>query len=154
MRILIVEDDPISSRLLQVILSVYGNLSTVENGEAAVYAFVRAWRKRKPYDLICMDIMMPKMNGIDALKHIRRIEESNGIPRNQRVKVIMLTALDDTASVTEAFFEGGATAYLVKPLDRAKLLKEFENLGLLQAQNRSAPSSANDQKYPLKINPE
>jgi two-component system chemotaxis response regulator CheY len=121
------------SRLLQVVLTAYGDFRAVADGEAAVYAFVQAWRQRRPYDLICMDIMMPKMNGIDALKHIRHIEESNGIPVNRRVKVIMLTGLDDTTSVTEAFFEGGATAYLVKPLDKNKLIKELENLNLLHA---------------------
>ena len=131
MRILIVEDDLLSARLLEAILSKYGTLRMAENGEAAVYAFVQAWRQGKPFDLICMDIMMPEMNGIDALKHIRQLETDNKIPDHQQAKVIMITALDDPEVVTEAFFHGEATSYLVKPLNKNKLAKELENLGLL-----------------------
>ena len=129
MRILIVEDDLVSRSLLDKILSAYGDLKVVEDGEAAVYAFVKAWRQGQPYDLICMDIMMPKISGIDALKYIRQIEMSNSISDDRRAKVIMISSLDDTETMTEAFFKGDATSYLVKPLKKVKVAQELENLG-------------------------
>ncbi len=69
-----------------------------------------AWRKEQPYDLLCMDIMMPVMDGHEALLKIREMEKSLGIFGPEEVKVIMLSALDDAKTVMKAYYKGGATS--------------------------------------------
>ncbi|HEQ70989.1 MAG TPA: response regulator [Spirochaetia bacterium] len=130
MRILIVEDDFGSRKLLQNLLSVYGECDIAVDGEEAVDAFKLAWKEKSPYALICMDIMMPKINGQEALKLIREYERQHDIKPSEEVKVIMTTVLDDPKNVIEALYKGGASAYIVKPIEKEKLIKEIEELGL------------------------
>ena len=131
MRFLIVEDDFGSRRLLQALLKKYGNSDVVVDGEEALEAFRLSWEENDPYDAIFLDIMMPKMDGQEALREIRKIEEEMGVKPVDEVKVIMTTALEDPKNVVEAYHKGGATAYLVKPIDREKLDEEMKNLGIL-----------------------
>lgn len=83
-----------------------------------VKAFKAAWKEGDPYDLICMDIMMPAMNGHESLKMIRDLEKEMGIVGSTEARVIMVTALEDPKNVIEAFYREGATSYLVKPVTR------------------------------------
>ncbi len=134
MRTLIAEDDFIARKYLKEIMSPYGDCDVVVDGEEAVQAFRLAWQEKKPYDLICLDIMMPKMDGQEALKQIREIEKSIGIKGSAEVKVIMITALSDPKNVFEAYYKGGATSYIVKPIDRAKLIEELRSFNLIQGE--------------------
>lgn len=136
MRILIVEDDFVARRALKDILSSYGECDIVVDGEEAVQAFRLAWEEFHPYDLVCMDIMMPKMNGQEALRKIREFEKEIGIEGAKEVKVIMITALDDPKNVIEAYYRGGATSYIVKPIEKKKLLKEIQSFGLISIENK------------------
>lgn len=131
MKCLIVEDDFISRRILKELLSPYCESDTVVNGEEAVVAFRMAHESKRPYDLICMDIMMPGVDGIEALKQIRTHEKETGIPAQFEVKVIMTTALDDPKTVIESFYKGGATSYLVKPISKQNLVRELRFFGLV-----------------------
>lgn len=131
MKILIAEDDDTSRMIIKKILQRFGTCSTVMDGAEAVEAFKAAWKDDEPYDLICLDIMMPDTDGQEALKQIRCLERQMGIRGRQEVKVIMLTALDDPHSVVDAFYRGGATSYLVKPIEMDKLMTELKQLGLL-----------------------
>lgn len=132
MKILIVEDDFISRRILKEILSSYGDCDIVVDGDEAVRAFRLAREEGEPYDLICMDIMMPNMDGQEALKHIRDIEKAAGVRGSAEVKVVMITALDDPKTVFHAYYRGGATSYIVKPIERDKLIQEIRTLGLVR----------------------
>ena len=117
MKCLIVEDEFTSRKLLQVYLSDYGNCFVAVNGHEAVEAFREALEENEPYDLICLDIMMPEMDGHETLKAIRRIESEHGIAGLDGVKVIMTTALEDSKDVMGAF-KSGCEAYLVKPVEK------------------------------------
>lgn len=131
MKALVVEDDFASRKLLQKILSPYGEVDIAVNGLEAIDAFSRALGESSPYDLVCMDIMMPEMDGQAALKRIRAIEREQRIPPLQEAKVIMTTALDDPKNVVEAYYKGGATSYVPKPIDKQMLLHLLKNLGLI-----------------------
>ena len=76
MRVLIVEDDFVSRKILHNILLDYGECDIAADGKEAVEAFKLALDDNTPYDLICMDIMMPRMNGQEALLQIQLL------PRN------------------------------------------------------------------------
>lgn len=132
MKCLIVEDDFISRRILKELLAPYFECDIAINGEEAVASFKLAHGGRHPYDLICMDIMMPGIDGQEALRQIRELERSMDIPPKFEVKIIMTTALDDPRNVVKAYYQGGATSYLAKPISRQRLMSELRALNLLK----------------------
>ncbi len=128
MNILVVEDDMVSRKFMMKFLSKYGECQAAEDGEQAVEMYKEATQKENPYNLICMDIMMPKMNGYETLKQIREFEEEQGINGTQEAKVIMTSGMDACTNVTKAF-ELGCVAYTSKPIDFIQfdgLLKELQ----------------------------
>jgi len=130
MRTLIVEDDFTSRLLLQSFLSQYGECHIAVNGKEAVTAFRAAQESRQRYDLICMDIMMPEMDGQAAVKEIRALEEAGGTLSTTGAKIIMTTALDDVKNVVQSF-QALCDAYLFKPIDTGKLLGHIRDLHLV-----------------------
>ncbi len=132
MNILVVEDDFISRRLLCRYLEKTGECDVAINGNEAVTAVHEAIDNGEPYDLICLDIMMPGMGGQEALTAIRKLESEHGMHVGQGSRVIMTTALEDHATIRRAF-NATADGYVVKPIEKVKLFKLLEELGLLSA---------------------
>jgi two-component system chemotaxis response regulator CheY len=135
MRMLIAEDDFTSRRILQIILEPYGHVDIAVDGEEVLEAFQMALDKGVPYDLICLDIMMPKMDGREALKKIREIEEKHYIigkkeKSKNNVKIIITTALDDPKSIIGSF-DDQCEAYIVKPVYKADLIDKIKELNLI-----------------------
>jgi two-component system chemotaxis response regulator CheY len=130
MKILIVEDDLVSRKFLSKFLSKYGAVDVVVDGIEALDAYLLAIKDDEPYDLICLDIMMPKVDGVKVLKAIRDFETAKSFAPEKRVKVIMTTALQDTQLVQQSF-EVGCEAYAAKPIDTSKFLEVMEKLCLL-----------------------
>jgi len=131
MKTLIVEDDFLARALLSTLLSEYGICHVAVNGREALDAIERAFADEDPYDLICFDIMMPVMNGQEALLELRKMEMEKGLTGQDATKVIMITAIDDSKNVMTAFRQGQCEAYLTKPLDRHKLIGHIKSLGLI-----------------------
>lgn len=128
MKILIAEDDFASRKFMLRFFEKYGECDVTVDGKEAVEAYKMAIECGEPYDLICLDIMMPEMDGHQALRAIRKIEEESGVAEDKRVKIVMTTALSETRHVTKAF-ENGCTAYAGKPINQDKLeamLKKFK----------------------------
>lgn len=136
-RILVVEDDFGSRRMMQKLLEEYGSVDVVVDGEEAVSAIKMATMEKIPYDVIFLDIMMPKMDGQEALKQIRAYEKEIGVSPIHEVKVIMTTVLEDPKNVIEAYFKGGATTYIVKPVDRLKIRSELAKFGIKPAMTQN-----------------
>ncbi len=130
MRTLIVEDDFLSRKILSRMLTPYGECDIAVDGKEGAEAFKNALHKNKPYHLICMDIMMPNVNGTEAVKYIRRREQKTGINPSDEVKIIMTTAIEDPKLVFKSL-KSGATAYMVKPIDKASLLEQLQVFGLI-----------------------
>lgn len=130
MKILLAEDDFVTRKFMNNFLSKYGECDVTVDGMEAVDAFMMALEDGEPYDLICLDIMMPVMDGYQALVGIRNLEKEQNIPENQAVKVIMTTALNDEKNVKMAF-ELGATIYSGKPLDQGRFEQALKKLGLI-----------------------
>ena len=127
MKILIAEDDLVSRKLMYKLLAPYGECDMVVDGMEALDAYFMSMKDEEPYDLICLDIMMPKVDGVKVLKAIRDWESQKGF-KGQPVKVIMTTALAEADYVRSAF-EIGCDAYAAKPIDTAKLLEVIGKLG-------------------------
>jgi two-component system chemotaxis response regulator CheY len=133
-RILIVEDDPASRGLMQVLLAEYGLCSYACNGVEAVEAFTRALDAGEPFALVCLDIMMPEMDGLEALKQMREVENTHGIEEARRVKVIMTTTASQQAKTMKAFHYG-CNGYLLKPISKEVLIAEMNKLPLRRSNN-------------------
>lgn len=131
MKTLIVEDDQTSRFLLEQILSPYGPCAIAVNGKEAVDAYLKAMLAGAQYDLICLDIMMPEMDGQAVVKTIREMEETQGILSPDGVKIIMTTALEDPKNVVQAF-KSLCDFYLIKPINKGKLLGCIRSLGLIK----------------------
>jgi two-component system, chemotaxis family, chemotaxis protein CheY len=136
-KILVVEDDFGSRRMMQKLLEEYGPVDVVVDGEEAVSAFKLATGEKAPYDVVFLDIMMPKMDGQEALKLIRAFEKECGVSPVNEAKVITTTVLEDPKNVIEAYFKGGATTYIVKPVDRLKIRSELSKLGIKPVEPRN-----------------
>ncbi|MDF2908989.1 MAG: response regulator receiver protein [Herbinix sp.] len=128
MKVLIAEDDFASRKFMLRFLSKYGECDITVDGLEAVEAFTMALEENEGYNLVCLDIMMPGLDGYQALKKIREIEKEKLVPEEKAVKIIMTTALNEGKNVTKAF-DLGCTAYAGKPIDQDKfenVLRKFE----------------------------
>ena len=129
MRVLVVEDDFISRRLLCRYLQAYAECDVAVNGNEAVGAFKQVLMADERYDLVCLDIMMPGMDGQETLKRLRALEQEHGVTDAERAHVIMTTALEDQDNVMAAF-TNACDGYVVKPIEKKKFLETLQSIGL------------------------
>jgi len=112
--LLLVEDDLINQRLTLMILENQGySVEVANNGLVAVEKF-----KSSPFDLILMDVQMPVMNGLEATREIRRIENTLG--SSPRVMIYALTAnaqIQDRKNCVDVGMDG----FINKPFNMEKL---------------------------------
>jgi two-component system chemotaxis response regulator CheY len=132
MRILVVEDDYISRRLLCRYLEPFGECEEAVNGNEAVDAIRRALASDEYFDLICLDIMMPGMDGHQALLIIRQLEAENGMPLGRGAKVIMTSAMEDNQCIMQAL-NASADGYVVKPIEKRSFIETLKETGLILA---------------------
>ena len=115
-RILIVDDEEKNRRLLETLLrSDYETRSAADGMEA-----LDTVREFRP-DLVLLDVMMPRLNGFDTTRELKRDPDTKNIP------VVLLTSLDDRASRLHGL-AAGAEEFLTKPIDRAELQVRVRNL--------------------------
>ena len=114
MKILIVEDEKISQKKMEIIMSKYGCCHLVANGAIAVDMFQQAWNEKAPFDIITLDITLHEMSGTEVLLQIRELEDAMKLPFSLKVKVIMVTSHTDKDNITTCI-TCGANDYLVKP---------------------------------------
>ena len=98
---------------------------TAENGVQAIEVV-----EKEEIHLVLLDIMMPVMDGYQALVGIRNLEKAHNVPEEKQAKVIMATALNDEKNVKMAF-ELGCTVYSGKPIDQAKFEQALQKLGMI-----------------------
>lgn len=123
MRVLIADDDFVNRRFLERIFSQYGEVVSVDNGMSAVDEASKSMEEREFFDLICLDIMMTRLDGYKTLEAIREAEHQYQVYDESRAKVIMISALDevvlDNIQVCDDY-----DAYMCKPI----MLEKFETL--------------------------
>lgn len=103
-KVFLVDDDPLLVRMYQKKLETDGyEVSTASNGEDALSSIPKAHP-----DLVLLDVMMPKMNGLETLEKLKADESTKKIP------VIMLTNVSSKDATTDKAMELGAATYLVK----------------------------------------
>jgi len=100
--------------------------------------FLAAKAEGRPLDLILLDIMMPEMDGQEALTQIRTLEAQAGLSLKEEVKVVMVTAMGDWDNAL-AGFKKGAVEYLVKPIQANRVAKVMESMGFTKDETPPNP---------------
>lgn len=122
--VLVAEDNEINALLMRSLLTRLGHSAVIAtNGDEALESWLASESAGTPYDLVLMDIQMPKLDGIETTRQIRAREAG----RRARTPILALTAntlVDDRY----ACFEAGMDGFLVKPLDREKLEDALKGL--------------------------
>jgi PAS domain S-box-containing protein len=119
-RILLAEDHPINRRVVELILGGLDvDLTCVENGQEAVDAY-----RRQRFDLILMDMQMPVMDGLTAIREIRALERKAG---DAPTPIYSLTA-NAMPEHAEASRQAGADAHLTKPITAEALIAAVETV--------------------------
>lgn len=129
MKILILEPDYSGRKFMVSSMSAYGECDVTIDDMETVNVFMAALDKGEPYDLICLDVMKPATDGYRTLKVIRDIEKQHGIEDGDRVKIIMMIAINEQKNMRKVF-EMGYTVYCVKPVDSDKLKNVLKKLKL------------------------
>ena len=130
MKMLVMEDEFVSRSVMTEILAPYGEVIAAENGREALEKFQAALQSPNRFDVVFLDIMVPEMTGQDVLKNIREMEQQHGVFALAGAKVVMTTALGDFANV-KAAFKHQCEAYLIKPIDREKVISTLQGLGMI-----------------------
>jgi PAS domain S-box-containing protein len=123
--ILVAEDNEINALLMRSLLGRLGHHAVITtNGEEALESWLAADSAGAPYDLVLMDIQMPKLDGIETAKRIRTREAGQRVRRTPILALTANTLVEDRY----ACFEAGMDGFLVKPLDRDKLADALTGL--------------------------
>ncbi len=121
-KVLLVEDNIINEKVARVSLERIGHsVDSAENGLIAIEMY-----RNNQYDLILMDLQMPVMDGFVATKEIRELEKQRGVPANERIKIVALTA-NTTEADRKRCFDAGMDDYIAKPFNHAELLRVLES---------------------------
>lgn len=131
MRVLIADDDFVNRKFLEKILKEYGEVIGVDNGMSAVEEAVKALEEKNGFDLICLDIMMTRLDGYKTLEAIREAENKLETSEKTRAKVIMISALDevvlDSIQVCDDY-----DAYICKPIVMDKFEALLSKMGFVK----------------------
>lgn len=128
MKLLIIDDDVESCRLLEKRLERYGADIYVADGRTACDMFRAAQQKGAPFDVIFLDIVMPGVDGHEILVRIREWEEQHLGPDDERAKVVMVSAMKDTKNIFASVKEG-CDEYMTKPIRRQGVIDVMQKLG-------------------------
>ena len=124
LRVLLAEDNLINQRLVAMLLRFMGHqIDVVDDGQQALNAL-----EIKPYDVVLMDVMMPNLDGVSALRRILADARAG----KKRPPVIMVTA-HAAASDREQLLKAGASGYVPKPVAAEVLKAEIERVIASQA---------------------
>lgn len=130
LRILIADDELVSRNKMQKLMDKIGECLAVESGKEALTVFQLAFLAGKPFHLVMLDIVMPEMDGIEALMEIRAFEEGKKIPQEKRVKAIMVTAHSDKKTILKCI-RAGCDDYIKKPFKKEMIIKKMLKQGLI-----------------------
>ena len=128
-KILLVEDEFTSRSILHSFLSPLGEVDIAVSGNSALTAVENTVKNNQPYELIFLDIMLPELDGITALKKIREVETQYGLNEHTRSKIIMTSSHTDKNVILKAD-RSGCTSYMIKPIDKTRLYNEIRIHGI------------------------
>jgi len=145
MKTLIVDDVQANCRVLRGLLTPFGPCETAATGREAIDAFQSAWKAGSPFQLVCLDIMLPDFDGLQILEVIRKMEEAMKIEERQRAVVVMITAAGDIGFQVRAR-DLQCDGYLQKPIFRKDLIATLKRANLIA--DKPMPPVADTHMHP------
>lgn len=130
MKILVAEDDEANRKFLTKLLSKFGDVTVVGDGFQAVKHYMQALDERAPYHLVCLDVMMPKIDGYKALDAIRDIEGKYALIEGERARIVMISALDE-GGFDEERAGNLYDCYMSKPIDILEFEMNLKRMGMI-----------------------
>lgn len=127
MKVLIIDDEKISRKVLLKQMEGVGDCTAVDNSRKGLEMVEKSLSGQTPYDLITMDVSMPKMDGRMLLKRIREKEKELNIKKRDRIKIIMVTSRMNISTIKECIGLG-CDGYLSKPVNRYQLFTSLAKL--------------------------
>lgn len=133
LRILIVDDSTSARYQVAQHLAEYGSCEQARDGLEAVALVESSLTEEEPFDLIVMDVEMPRLNGIEAVRRINDLFESHAVPEEKRSRIIMLSSHGDAGRVLKAQYDAGADLYVTKPFKPETLIQAMASLDLVNS---------------------
>jgi two-component system chemotaxis response regulator CheY len=131
-RFLIVDDQEINRYMLQAFLNDYAVCKCAANGKEGLRLFENALLERKPFDLVCVDLMMPEMNGIALIKKIKELEKAHEGFDVLKTKIFVITASESMWDKADLLMDHLCEDYINKPFNRENLVTSLRNNGLIK----------------------
>ncbi len=131
MRLLIVEDDESTGKLLGKLLRDVGECQYATNEKEAMNKYRQLNQEGRPFDLVCLDIMLSDgISGLEVLKEIRAIEQENGVLIGEGSKILMISSLDDEDTVLKSFGRL-CDGFIAKPFNKKSIYDKLKEIELL-----------------------
>lgn len=142
MKILIVDDEKISRKILLKKFKPFGDCTEVDNSTDALKQYDNAIEEKDPFDLISLDVSMPIMDGKQILAAIRKKEINQKVPKKDQVKIIMITSRMNMSTIKKCI-QLKCNGYLAKPVNNYQLIENLERLGFHKLQEEESGSDGN-----------
>lgn len=128
MSYLIIDDDEMSRLMLKEVLSEFANCHMAASGVEALRLIEVAATNDTPYSLLCVDLLMPHMNGLAFVRNIREMERTHAT--GVRAKIFIISASDSIWDKAELMLDNLCDAYIEKPFNRNSLIAELHKHSL------------------------
>lgn len=144
MRSLVIDDEFVALTKMASLLASLGECDAATNGQQALELFLKAFKDRRPYDLIAIDINLPNINGICLLNRFQAEERMRNGLRSRK----LIVSADSSVSNVRAALASHCDAFLVKPVKRATLIEKLVSFRLLPQKQATCVQAEATQSCP------
>jgi two-component system chemotaxis response regulator CheY len=135
---LVIDDDIVSRWMLRDFLVTFASCDVAENGKEGLLLFETALADGDPYKLLCVDLIMPEMNGLALIRKIRDLEKNNPLFAEYRTKIFVISASDSAWDKADLLLDNLCDDYIVKPFNRESLKTKLRYHGLVRGSGHAA----------------
>jgi CheY-like chemotaxis protein len=127
---LVVDDDISICKLIIFYLSQFARCQYATTPKQALNSFTNAL-KNTPYDAVFMDLSIPGIDGHGIIELFKHAENDFNLPKENRAKVVIVSAYDDIVNVSKSFYKSKATCFIKKPFSEESFIKELQDNNII-----------------------